>query len=226
MSRASAVAAACAAAFAALAGLVSAGDLTGADRWAMAHAMPEAHFTGGKTTLVEAVVPLWGSSWHTAVAVVTNIVTVPAAFLVACAIVAVSCLALRNRDAVLLAGAFIAGNVVEEITKETLTRPPLYAHGLHVAAFDNSFPSGHTIRTVLVAVAVAAAWPRIAAWALAWAFGSIAMIELGAPHVPSDIAGGLLLAGALLATTWALRSGSASRGRRPSSACRPSARAR
>jgi membrane-associated phospholipid phosphatase len=226
VSRARAVAAAFAAAFAALAGLVSAGNLTGVDRWAMAHAMPDAHFTGGKPTLVEALVPLWGLPWHTAVAVVTNVVTAPAAFLVACAIVAAACAALRNRDAVLLACAFVAGNVVEEITKETLTRPPLYAHGLHVAGFDNSFPSGHTIRTVFVAVAVAAAWPRIAAWALAWALGSIAMIELGALHVPSDIAGGLLLAGALLATTWSLRSGSASRGRRPSPASRPSARAR
>ena len=192
----------------------------------MTHAMPEAQFTGAKPTFVDAAVPLWGVSWHTAVAVITNVVTVPAAFLVACAIVAASCLALRNRAAVLLAGAFIAGNVVEEITKETLTRPPLYVHGLHVAAFDNSFPSGHTLRTVLVAAAVAAAWPRVAAWALAWAAGSIVMIELGALHVPSDIAGGLLLAGALLATTWSLRSDSASRGRRPSPACRPSARAR
>ena len=190
----------------------------------MLHAMPEARFTGGKPTLVGALVPLWGSSWHTAVAVVTNVVTVPAAFLVASAIVAASCLALRNRVAVLLASAFIAGNVVEEITKEALTRPPLYAHGLHVAAYDNSFPSGHTLRTVLVAAAVAAAWPRIATWALVWAVGSIAMIELGGLHVPSDIAGGLLLAGALLATTWSLRSGW-SPGRRPSPACRPSARA-
>ncbi len=226
MSRASAAASACAAAFATLAGLVSAGDLTGLDRWAMTNAMPDARFTGGKPTLVDALVPLWNASWHGAVAVVTNVVTVPAAFLVASAIVAAACLALRNRDAVLLAGAFIAGNVVEEITKEALTRPALYAHGLHVAAFDNSFPSGHTLRTVLVAAAVAAAWPRIAAWALVWALGSIAMIELGALHVPSDIAGGLLLAGALLATTWSLRSGSTSRGRRPSPACRPSPRAR
>ena len=226
MSRADAVAAACAAAFAALASLVSVGDLTGVDRWAMAHAMPDASFTGGKPTIAGALVPLWDSSWNDAVAIVTNVLTLPAAFLVASAIVAASCLALRNRDAVLLACAFIAGNVVEEITKTALTRPPLYAHGLHVVAFDNSFPSGHTIRTVLVAVAVAAAWPRLAAWVWAWAIGSTAMIELGALHVPSDIAGGLLLAGALLATTWSLRSGSPRRGRRPSPASRPFSRAR
>jgi membrane-associated phospholipid phosphatase len=225
VSRASAAAAACAAAFAALAGLVAAGDLSHIDRWAMTHAMPDARFTGGKPTFVDAVVPLWGSSWHGAVAVVTNVVTLPAAFLVASAIVAAACVALRNRDGILLAAAFVAGNVVEEITKTALTRPPLYAHGLHVAAFDNSFPSGHTLRTVLVAVAVAAAWPRLAAWALMWALGSIAMIELGALHVPSDIAGGLLLAGALLATTSSLRSGSAPRGRSPSPASRPSSRA-
>jgi membrane-associated phospholipid phosphatase len=192
----------------------------------MAHAMPEARFTAEKPTVVDALVPLWNSSWNSAVAVVTNVVTVPAAFLVASAIVAAACLALRNRHAVLLAGAFVAGNLVEEITKETLTRPPLYAHRLHVAAFDNSFPSGHTIRTVLVAAAVAAAWPRVAAWAFTWAIGSIVMVEVGALHVPSDIAGGLLLVAALLATTWSLSFGSVSRGRHLSPASRPSARAR
>jgi membrane-associated phospholipid phosphatase len=207
-----------------LAALVGAGDLASIDRWAMTHAMPEAHFTSEKPTLIDALVPLWGSTWHTAVSVVTNLVTVPAAFLVASAIVLAACLVLGNRGALLLA-AYVVANVVEEITKAALARPALYAHGVHVAAFDNSFPSGHALRSVLVAAAVAAAWPRVAVPAVVWACCSVAMIEIGALHVPSDIAGGLLLAGALLATAWSLRCDGRWTSRRPSPASPPSSRA-
>lgn len=225
MSRASAAAAALAAGFAALAGLVAAGELTSVDRWAMLHAMPDASFTGGKPTFLQAVVPLWGLPWHGPVDIVTNLVTVPAAFLVATVVVGAACRALRGRAALLLAAVYVAANAIEAIVKSALTRPPLVVHGLHVAGFDNSFPSGHTIRTVLLATAVAAAWPRVAPAIGVWGICSLAMIEIGAVHVPSDIAGGLLLVGALLATTWSsLRYAWSSR-RPPSPACRPSARA-
>ncbi|HZC30218.1 MAG TPA: hypothetical protein VE261_01790, partial [Gaiellaceae bacterium] len=83
------------------------------------------------------------------------------------------------------------GNVVEELCKLTLTRPALYHGGIHLVAFDHSYPSGHTIR----AVVLAAAWPPARPWAVA----AIAMLEIGGFHVPTDIAGGLLLAAALLA---------------------------
>jgi membrane-associated phospholipid phosphatase len=213
-------------AFAALAALVAHGSLTSLDEWAVHHAMPEAHFTGGKPTLVEALVPLWDSSWHGAVAVTTNLVTLPAAFLISTAIVASACFVVRGGAAVAFAAAYVAGNVVEELTKETLTRPALFAHGLHLAAFDNSFPSGHTIRGVFVAVAVACVWPRAWRWAVLWAASSMAMLELGAQHVPSDIAGGLLLGAGLAATTWSWWSRGRTTSRRPSPASRPSARAR
>lgn len=226
MSRASAATAAVlAAAFAALAGLVAAGELTAVDRWAMLHAMPDATFTGERPTFLQAVVPLWGLPWRSPVDVVTNLVTVPAAFLVATVIVGAACRALRGRAALLLATVYVAANAVEAIVKSALTRPPLVIRGLHVAGFDNSFPSGHTIRTVVLAVAVAAAWPRAVRAIAVWAACSLAMIEIGAVHVPSDIAGGLVLVGALLATTWtSLRCALSSR-RRPSPASRPSARA-
>lgn len=226
MSRAStATAAALAAAFAALAGLVAAGALTFVDRWAMLHAMPDASFTGGKPTFLKAVVPLWRVPWQGPVDVVTNLVTVPAAFLVATVVVGAACRALRGRAALLLAAVYVAANAIEAVVKSALTRPPLVVGGLHVAGFDNSFPSGHTIRTVLLAVAVAAAWPRAARAIAVWALCSLAMIEIGAMHVPSDIAGGLLLVGALLATTWSSLRCAWSRRRSPSPACRPSARA-
>jgi membrane-associated phospholipid phosphatase len=220
-----ALASAAAGAFAALAVLVAHGSLNSFDEWALHHAMPEARFTGGKPTLVGALVPLWGSSWHSVVAITTDVVTLPAAFLTSGAIVALACFVVRGGAAVALATVYAVGNGVEELTKETLTRPALFARGLHVAAFDNSYPSGHTIRAAIVAMAVASAWPRAWRWAVLWAASSTVMLELGAQHVPSDIAGGLLLAAALAVTTWPWWSRGRT-SRRPSPASRPFARAR
>ena len=203
--------------------LVAEGTLTGVDRWAIGHAMPAAALTGATPTLLGGLVPLLDATWSPAGQAATNVVTLPDAFLLSTALVAVACLRLRNRRAVFVALAFAAANATEEVTKTALTRPALYHHGLHVAGFDNSFPSGHALRTVLVAYAVAIAWPRVRWWVAAWAACSIASIELGGMHVPSDIAGGLLIATAALATTWSLpsRSGPTS----PSAASRPAARA-
>jgi membrane-associated phospholipid phosphatase len=210
-----------AACFAVLAVLVAAGELTSVDQWAVDHAMPGAAF-GGKPAFADAVIPLWGVHWHGVLHVVSELVTSPASFTPATLLVAAACLAVRGGTAVVFAAAFVAGNAIEVLVKAALTRPALDAHGVHLAGFDASYPSGHTMRTVLVAVAVAWAWPRLALLAGAWAVSSIVLIELGGQHVPSDIAGGLLLAGALLATAWSLRRDVRWTGRRPSPACRPS----
>ncbi|HUZ97768.1 MAG TPA: phosphatase PAP2 family protein [Gaiellaceae bacterium] len=214
-----AAAAVAAGAFAVLAVLVAHGDLTSIDQWAVGHAMPGADFSG-TSTLASAVIPLWDVHWHGVVHIVAELVTLPASFTPATVIVAAACLRLRGRAGATFAAAYAAGNVIELLVKATLTRPLLFAHGVHLASFDSSYPSGHTIRTVLVACAVAWAWPRLARWAIAWAVCSLALIELGGQHVPSDIVGGLLVAAALLLTTWSSCS------RRPSTASRPSARAR
>ena len=217
MSRPRAAAAALAAgAFTLLAALVAHGDLTSVDQWAIDHAMPGADFTGS-STLAAALIPVWDVHWHGALHIVAELVTVPASFTPATVIAAAACLRLRGRAGVTLAAAYAAGNVIEVLVKATLTRPPLYSHGVHLASFDSSYPSGHTIRTVLVAFAIAWAWPRLARWAIAWAVCSVVLIELAGQHVPSDIVGGLLVATALVVTAWASR---------PSTACRPSARVR
>jgi membrane-associated phospholipid phosphatase len=220
-----ALATSAAGAFAALAALVAHGNLTSVDQWSVDQAMPGADFHG-TSTLASALIPLWDVHWHGVLHIAAELVTLPASFTPATVIVAAACLRLRGRAAVGLAAAYVVGNAVEALVKATLTRPTLHAHGLALTGFDSSYPSGHTIRTVLVAVAVASAWPRTRKWALAWAGSSIAMIQIGGQHVPSDIAGGLLVVAALLATTWSWWSGGRSTGRRPSPASRPSARAR
>ncbi len=199
-----------AAAYAALAVIVAAGATTGVDQWAVDHTMPFARFGGGSPTLLESLVPLLHAGWSSLGGAIANVVTVPGQFLVSLLILVV----LRRW---MLVGVWAAMNVVEVVCKHLLARHPVFHHGLHLVAFDHSFPSGHTLRTVLVAAAFAR-W-----WSWAWAVVSIVFVELAGYHVPTDIAGALLLAVVLLPrTTWtSWRSTS-----RSSRASRPSSRAR
>jgi hypothetical protein len=171
------------AAFAALAGLVATGATTGIDGWAITHTMPGAQFSGHTPTTAEGLVPLLHVRWHGAVHILAEIVTVPAAFLPSLVILVV----LRRFGWILV---WAIGNAIEELCKWTLSRPALYHHGLHLAAFDHSYPSGHTVRAAILA----AAWRPARPWAVA----AIVMLEVGGFHVPTDLAGGVLLALALL----------------------------
>ena len=174
-----------ASAFAALAALVATGATNGIDRWAIAHAMPGASFGASKPTTGEALIPLLHVRWHGTVHVLAEIVTLPAAFLVSLLVL----LALRRYRWI---AVWAVANVVEEIVKVSLARPALYHHGIHLAAFDHSYPSGHTLRAVVLAAAIGRGW----AWA--WAAAAIVLLELGGFHVPTDIVGGMLLAALLL----------------------------
>ena len=135
-----------ASAFAALAALVAIGATNGFDQWAIDHTMPGAHFGGGKPTAAEGLVPLLHVRWHGTVHVLAEIVTLPAAFLPSLLVLVV-----LRRFAWIVPWA--AGTAGEALCKLTLTRPGLDHDGLHLAAFDNSYPSGHTLRAVILAAA-------------------------------------------------------------------------
>lgn len=186
-------------AFVALCVLVAVGVLGGLDQWSVDHLMPGATFTNEESSLVDALVPLWGTHWSNGWSVAAAVVTLPASFFVA--------LALTAWRAPALAVAVIAGTAVETILKHVLTRPSLHHGALHITGFDGSFPSGHTLRTVLVAALVAQ--PLGAAWAAA----SIVVLELDGWHTPTDIAGGLLLGLLGLLGARALRGRRLARGR-------------
>jgi membrane-associated phospholipid phosphatase len=191
-----------AAAFAVLAVLVSAGSLDGIDRWAVDHLMPGARFSATKQTTVESIVPLLDAHWRPWLHAVANIWTLPAAVLPSLAIAGAGWLVLRRRGrrraALAWAAAWVAGTAVEVLCKAAITRPALFANGVHLAGFDNAFPSGHTIRTVIVAGTIAVAWPASRVWVAAWAGIGIVLTELAGFHTPSDIAGGLVLAALLV----------------------------
>jgi len=186
-------------AYAALAVLVAAGRLTGVDGWAVVHLMPGWHGPGAPPTLLDGLVPLYDASWDGAWDAAANVVTLPAQALVASLVVATCCALLwrrgRKRTALAWAAAWVAGNLVELLCKSVLARPLLHRHGVPLPAFDSSFPSGHTLRSVLLAATVSVVAPGSRRWVAAWAAASIALLDLDGVHVPSDIAGGLLLAG-------------------------------
>ena len=94
-------------------------------------------------------------------------------------------LALRGRRdrAMLWAGAFAAGLLIEVLGK------------LFV---DSSFPSGHTMRALLLAGLAAELWPRRRPWFWGFAAFVILGVQLKGIHPPSDIAGGILAATMLL----------------------------
>ena len=134
---------------------------------------------------------------------VTDAFTLPGSPLISLALFAVGCRVLWLRGepgaAVLWAGAFVVGNVAEIVAKSLVARPALYADSIHLGGFDHSYPSGHMLRSALVA---ALAWrlaPRAAPYALALAAVSAVMLVVGGWHTPSDVAGALILAGFLVA---------------------------
>lgn len=188
MSRLSRSAALLSCAFAALAVLVTVGAFTRVDQWAVDHLMPGASFHHPQGGLLDGLVPLLHSRWDSPYAVAANIVTLPAVFLFA--------LAIAFASSRMLAIALVAAVAVEVLCKELLTRPPL--HNGSFATFDSSFPSGHALRTVIVAGAIASAWPRAGRFAAAWAIGSIVLLLLAGWHTPTDLAGGVLLGGLAL----------------------------
>lgn len=175
-------------AFGALAVLVAVGAFTRIDQWAVDHLMPGANFHHPQTGLLDGLVPLLHSRWDSPYDVAANIVTLPAVFLFSLAIAFAS-----SRR---LAIALVAAVAVEVLCKELLTRPAL--HNGSFATFDSSFPSGHALRTVIVAGAIASAWPRAGRVAAAWAIGAIVLLLLAGWHTPTDLAGGVLLGGLAL----------------------------
>jgi membrane-associated phospholipid phosphatase len=82
--------------------------------------------------------------------------------------------------------------------------PPSTTFGI---TLDNTYPSGHSMRAAIVASMVTALWPRLRPLAIAWVVYVVAVLELGGLHVISDVAGGLLIGGALACAAVALQSG-------------------
>jgi membrane-associated phospholipid phosphatase len=181
-----------AAAFAALAVLVAAGALTGFEQWACDHLMPLAGGTSGRApTILEGLIPLYHAAWHPFGVAVAQIVTLPGQVVISLAIVAAGAWKLRAPGWIV---AWLGATGTEFFIRHVLTRPALYRHGVHITAFDSSWPSGHALRCAIVAVVLATAWPRARMVLAAWLIAAAALLELAGFHTPTDVLGGLLLA--------------------------------
>jgi undecaprenyl-diphosphatase len=201
--RAAPLALAAAAGFAVVAGLDGAGTLAGIDAWSADQLMPGLDAArSSQPTLVEAVTPFGGrgGAWERAVEVWLYPASAPLSALV----VALCALVLRRRGrsraAVTWCAAWVVGVAVEVLVKHVVERPPLIADGHHLVGFDGSLPSGHTLRALIVAAAVASVWRRPGAAALAWALTVLPLLVVLGWHTPSDVLAGALLALAVVAT--------------------------
>ena len=192
------VAAALAAAYAALAGLVAAGALTRADQWSVTHLMPGASGSSSKETFADAVVPLAHAHWSQPLDAVSSLLTLPGQVVVSGLLVGAAALVLLHRGrraaALVWPATWFAATAIEVLCKETLARPALYRHGHHLVGYDASWPSGHTLRILIVAATVAAVWPEAKAAIALWAAAALPLLVASGAHTPSDVAGGLLLA--------------------------------
>ena len=174
--------------------------------------MPFAPSPSGPPTTLESVVPLLHAPFHPVGAGVTEIVTLPGQVLISLALVALAAWQLwklgRVEAAVCWTAAWLVAVAVEIAFRHTLTREPLYRHGVHLVGFDGSWPSGHALRCALVAAALAVAWPRLRIPLALWLAAVVVLLELAGFHTPTDLAGGLFLAAAAAAAAVAVdRSG-------------------
>jgi membrane-associated phospholipid phosphatase len=170
--------------------------------------MPLAGRPAPPPTLLESIVPLLDASFHPVGVAVAQVVTLPGQVVISLVLVLAAAWRLWTRGrveaAVCWTAAWVVAVAVELVFRHTLTRQPLYRHGVHLVAFDSSWPSGHALRCALVAGALATAWPRLRIPLAIWLAAAVALLELAGFHTPTDLVGGLLLATAAAAGAVAL----------------------
>jgi membrane-associated phospholipid phosphatase len=160
--------------------------------------MPGAKGVGPAPGFVESVVPLLHAHFGTPLLAAAEIVTLPAQSVLSFVVVGAVGVVLHRRGrtgaAVAWMAALVLATAIEVVTKHALERPPLYRDGVHIVAFDSSWPSGHAARAAIIAGALAVAWPRLRGALALWLVAAVALLELAGIHTPTDLAGGLVLA--------------------------------
>ncbi|HEY6961518.1 MAG TPA: phosphatase PAP2 family protein [Gaiellaceae bacterium] len=175
------------AAFVALAVLVHAGVFHGLDQYAVAHWMPwlrPSHepFVSFWRLLVPRVQHPWEKT-------VLNVWVWPASVAVSGLVV----LAAARRLGLRIVALWVVVNAVEVAGKLVVSRPALFTRGgVHVTGFDHSLPSGHTLRSLVVALALASI-SRRGRLAFVWAVTVPVSLVVTGDHVPTDVVAAALL---------------------------------
>jgi membrane-associated phospholipid phosphatase len=93
--------------------------------------------------------------------------------------------------------AWLLANAIEVFGKGVLTKPAVYGMNygdrLHVVPYDDSFPSGHMTRGVVVVWALALVWRRATPWLVVWVGLVGPALVLSSAHTISDVVGGALV---------------------------------
>jgi len=181
--------------------LVVTGALTGVDNWAIDHVSPA--LNPYSDVGVVALSGLWqpfglDAPWWDKI---VDLFMYPASFVVSALLVGVGCVVLLRRGArvpaLVWAGAWCAANGAELVGKLGLTRPAVHwSNGprpVHVLTFDNSYPSGHSARGVVVAALLAYVFPRLRVALAAWVVLVPAALVVGGAHTLTDVVGGTTL---------------------------------
>lgn len=202
-----------------------AGLHTRLDQYAVDHWMPGIDHGGGSrggsllgpSSLLEALIPGWTAprGGNEGASLATYVVVVLASGLPSVLVCGGAVLLLWRRGraslALLMGAAFVIGNLIEIGTKIGLERDMLHTWVLpgslpRILPYDHSFPSGHSLRSWLMAGSVALLWPgrpRLHAAVWLWAVAVLVMLVVGAWHTPTDVVGGALLAVLMLAAAQA-----------------------
>jgi membrane-associated phospholipid phosphatase len=194
------------AAFLVLTGLVAAHALRPVDRYAMDHLMPYASDSVAGTIAPSepenAVKPIVHGHRSLAQSIAA-LAFAPADSISALVLAGVATAVIRRRRGPWRAGlvwiaALLTGLAVEGLGKLLIPQIKFtYSSVVLGVKIEGTYPSGHTMRSVIVATMIVSLWPRVRPFAIAWVLYVTAVLELGGLHVPSDIAGGYLIGGAL-----------------------------
>ena len=175
-----------------MSGLVWGGALTWVDRYGVHHLMPWAHF-GGPHPLIEIASVFRPQVESTLGGTPVALWTYPASPFISGLVVLLCAWRLPRPAAIAAIALWVVANVIELIGKVVVARPSVGEPG-----FTHSYPSGHTVRAFVTAAVIAWTWRRAGIPAFVWAVGvACALVAIG-DHVPTDVAGGALLAAALV----------------------------
>ena len=135
-----------------------------------------------------------------------SLLTAPAGPLAAPFLLIAGAVAMRRPATVRVAWmlVFAASIPIELVGKRLVVRAHVDADRLPWHAHDG-YPSGHTMRGVILAGALAAAFPQARLPLIAWAAANAALVETTGMHPLSEVVGGLLGGMALVACVWAAR---------------------
>jgi len=93
--------------------------------------------------------------------------------------------------------AWVLANAIEVFGKGVLTKPDVFGTAagqrVHVVPFDDSFPSGHMTRGIVVAWTLALVWRRAARWLALWAALVGPALVFSSAHTITDVVGGALV---------------------------------